>query len=45
MHPLQVTDLSALRQRDDLAGGAGPGRAAGTVQVVLVILWRVELNH
>ena len=36
---------SGLRiQRDDLAGGAGSGRAAGAVQVVLVILRRVELH-
>jgi hypothetical protein len=44
MHPLQVADLCAVGQRDDLAGGAGSGRAAGAVQVILVILRRVELH-
>jgi hypothetical protein len=44
VHPLQFADLPALGERDDLAGGAGPGRAPGAVQVVLVILWRVELH-
>jgi hypothetical protein len=44
VHPQQVANLGALGQGDDLAGGAGPGRATGAVPVVLVILGRVELD-
>jgi hypothetical protein len=44
VHPLQVAELPALDERDDLAGGACPRRATGAVQVVLVVLRRVELH-
>jgi hypothetical protein len=43
VHPLQVTELPAVDERDNPAGGAGPRRATGAVQVVLVVLRRVEL--
>ena len=45
VQPLKLTDLAALHQRDDQAGGPRPGRSAGAVQVVLVVVRRVELNH
>src|SRR6202011_750486 len=44
VQPLEVTDLAALHQRDNHAGGPGPGRAAGAVQVILVVVRRVELH-
>ena len=44
VQPLKFTDLAVLHQRDDHAGGSGPGRAAGAVQVILVVVRRVELN-
>ena len=44
VQPLKVADLAALNQRDDHAGGAGPGRTAGAVQVVLVVVRRVEVH-
>ena len=42
---LDLAHLGPLGQRDDPAGGPGPGGAARTVQVVLVIVRRVELHH
>src|ERR1019366_4439264 len=44
VQPLEFTDLAALHQRDDHAGGPGAGRAARAVQVVLVVVGRVELH-
>src|SRR3984893_7842450 len=44
VQPLDVRNLRVLGQRDDHAGGSGPGRATGAVQVVLVIVWRIEVN-
>jgi hypothetical protein len=44
VHPLQIADLSALDQRDDLAGGASTRCAAAAVQVVFVVFRRVELH-
>jgi hypothetical protein len=44
VHSLQVAELPALDERDDLAGGACSRRATGAVQVVLVVLRRVELH-
>src|SRR5580704_14814990 len=45
VQPLKLTDLAAFHQRDDHAGLPGPGRAARAVQVVLVVVRRVELDH
>src|SRR6266851_2663951 len=44
VQPLDVRNLRVLGQGDDHAGGSGPGRATGAVQVVLVIVRRVEVN-
>ena len=44
VHPLQVAEMPALDERNDLAGGTCSRRATGAVQVVLVVLWRVELH-
>ena len=44
VQPLKVADLAALHQRDDHAGGPSPGRAARAVQVVLMVVRRVELH-
>ena len=45
VQPLKFTDLAAFHQRDDHAGLPGPGRAARAVQVVLMVVRRVELDH
>ena len=44
MQPPKLAQLAALHQRDDHSGGAGPGRATRTVQVILVVVRRVELH-
>jgi hypothetical protein len=44
VQPLKVADLAALHQRDDHAGGPGAGRTARAVQVVLVVVRRVEVH-
>jgi len=45
VQPLKITDLTAFHQRDDHAGRPGPGRAARAVQVILMVVRRVELHH
>jgi hypothetical protein len=44
LQPLKFAELAALHQRDDHAGGPGAGRPARAVQVVLVVVRRVELH-
>ena len=44
VQPPELAELAALHQRDDHAGGAGPCRPARTVQIVLVVVRRVELH-
>jgi hypothetical protein len=44
VQPLNLADLAGLGQRDDHSGRAGPGGAARAVQVVLVVVRRVELH-
>jgi hypothetical protein len=45
VQPLNLPDLVAQCQRYHQAGSAGPGGAAGPVQVVLVIIGRIEVHH
>src|ERR1700742_3435115 len=45
VHLLQLTKLGVFHQRNDQPGGAGPGRPARTVQVVLGVIRRIELDH
>jgi hypothetical protein len=45
MQPLDLPDLVAQCQRDHQAGSTGPGGAAGPVQVILVIIGRIEVHH
>jgi hypothetical protein len=42
---LQFPDLVAVGERYDGAGRASPRGPAGPVQIVLVIVWRVEVDH
>jgi hypothetical protein len=44
VQPLHFPDLPALDERDDLSGRPGPSGTPGTVQVVLVVVGRVELH-
>jgi len=44
VQPLKVADLAVLHQRDDHACGASPGRTTRAVQVVLMVVRRVELH-
>src|SRR5712692_5663635 len=39
-----VADLGRIDQRQDRPGGARAGRAAGSVQIVLVIVRRIEVH-
>jgi hypothetical protein len=44
VHALQFANLPALGQRDDHSSRSGPGSAARAVQVVLMVVRRVEVH-
>ena len=45
MHCCRRTELLLAKEVHDQTVSAGTSRSAGAVDVVLFILWRIEVNH
>jgi hypothetical protein len=45
VQPLQITDLPGLGQSDHQSRRPGPGRTSRTVQVILVVVRRIVVDH